>query len=111
MSWSLGPCSSGSHDQKYTKVGTYIKRCCLKSGLHILSCLTTDGSLGWKEVQIRVNGHIYCDDFISIKAMRKVSIHGMYPFKDQIIIVFYIDDNTIFLYNISESFVGEIIYV
>ena len=93
MRWSLGPCSSGNHDEKYTKAGTYIERCCLKSGMHILSCLTTDGSLGWKNVQIRVNEHIYCDDFISIKAMRKVLIHGMYPFKYQIIIMFNNHDN------------------
>ena len=94
----MGPCSSGNDNQKYKEVGSYTERCCLKSGLHILSCLTTGGSLGWKHVHIRINGHIYCDDFISIKAMRTVSIHGMYPIKYQISIIFNICSKKLYVY-------------
>ena len=76
LRWSFGPCSSGNQDTKYYENGLYTERCCLMAGVHILSCHSSDGSLGWNYVQININGHIYCDDFISYKAMRKITVHG-----------------------------------
>ena len=87
LRWSLGPCSSGNNDNKYYKNGNYKERCCLSPGIHILSCYSNDQSLGWRYVQIRINGHIYCDDFISLKAMRKIVIHGTYYFQRRLSLI------------------------
>ena len=84
LRWSLGTCSSGNNKNKYNKNARYKERCCLAPGIHILSCYSSDQSLGWKYLQIRINGHSYCDDFISFKAMRKVAIHGMYYFQRRV---------------------------
>ena len=83
LRWSLGPCSSGDNELKYYRNGKYKERCCVLSGTHILSCHSSDMSLGWNYVQIRIDGHSYCDDFITLKAMRKVAIHGMQYFQNQ----------------------------
>ena len=76
LRWRFGPCESGNDDRKYQSTGKYKERCCLMSGEHVLSCYNSDDSLGWKHVQIRIDGHSYCDDFISYKAMRKILIEG-----------------------------------
>ena len=87
LRWSVGPCSSGNDDNKYEENATYKERCCLVPDTYILSCYSGDQSMGWNYVQIRINGHSYCDDFISLRAMRKVAIHGMYYFQRRVSLI------------------------
>lgn len=76
LRWSLGPCSSIG-DYKYFRPSQYTERCCLAPGKNILTCSTSDFSLGWKDAKIDIEGHSYCDDFMSLKAIREVMISGM----------------------------------
>ena len=76
LRWSLGQCSSGNNDKKYYRIGEYIERCCLVPGEYILTCNSSDYSLGWKDTKLIIAGHSYCDDFITFTAMRKINIPG-----------------------------------
>ena len=77
LRWSVATCSSGNDDHKYRTIGKYKERCCIVPGRKILSCHSDGRALGWKHAQVRINGHSYCDDFISVKAFREITIHGM----------------------------------
>ena len=86
--WELGPCVSGSPVKKYRKTmhghnaqetekGRFTERCCLQPGLHRLKCYNNDAhALGWKNAHIEIEGHRYCDDFITNVAMRAINILG-----------------------------------
>ena len=75
--WTLGPCTKAL-SEVYHRTGDFVERCCLEPGKHILTCHTGGRDLGWKGAHITIDGHIYCDDFISSMAMREVLIEGMY---------------------------------
>ena len=95
LRWSLGTCSSGNSDVKYEAAAQYKERCCLTPGEHILLCHTSDYSLGWKHAQIRINGHSYCDDYISLKAMRKITIHSMGDYQSHVSMTYIVYKRTI----------------
>ena len=75
--WDLGACKSVNFDVNntvYKYPGTYTERCCLLPGNHLLKCYNVVPVQGWKDAQILIEGHEYCDDFISYTAMRKIVI-------------------------------------
>ena len=64
-------------ENKFMYSGNYTQRCCLKPGKHTLTCYTTDESLGWEGAKITIDGHIFCDDFITYRAMREIIVTGI----------------------------------
>ena len=71
--WTLGHCSSA---EMYIKDAQFTETCCLPPGNHTLTCDTQEQARGWKSAYLEIEGHTYCDDFISYKALRKVEIEG-----------------------------------
>ena len=71
--WNFGPCSSAKH---YNVDAQYIETCCLAPGNHTLTCDTKEEALGWTYAFLEIKGRRYCDDFITYKAMRRISIEG-----------------------------------
>ena len=78
IQWELGPCKSAHVFESYK---SYIQRCCLPPGTHILTCFNTEKDEGWKSASLTYRGHVYCDDFMSYKAMSHVQVKGnVHPF-------------------------------
>ena len=76
IEWQLGTCNS--RDIKDIWPNTkYIHRCCLRPGQYTLTCIRKNGPYGWNEGFVEIQGHRYCDDFLSYKLMQKVRIKGM----------------------------------
>ena len=74
IDWMLGPCSRAqNYVDDYT---VYVERCCIAPGIHTLTCVNKAKGEGWKNGYIEIQGHRYCDDFMSYRAMRKVEILG-----------------------------------
>ena len=73
---------------KYTDYMLYIHRCCIDPGQYTLTCINTKHPHGWKNGYIEIEGYRYCDDFMSYKAMRRISITGikLYYLKTQIFV-------------------------
>ena len=78
--WKMGSCRGPSKEYtrnaNYTSNTTYVERCCLAPGMHILTCLNEIGPYGWGNGYIEILGQRYCDDFVGFRAMRKVSLLG-----------------------------------
>ena len=79
--WKVGACTSlnsieGGETYQYPAI--YTERCCLESGRHTLVCYNYPPSRGWKNSYILINGHRYCDDFISFKSFQKIYVTGKY---------------------------------
>ena len=80
--WSLGTCSgvgyeliTGNHSRHYL---TSTSRCCLNPGLHTLLCYSSPPARGWRNWYILVDGHRYCDDFVSYTSLQKIAVESMY---------------------------------
>ena len=77
VKWSFGPCNSINYTfSNHGSIVTYIERCCLKPAKQRLTCFKSDKSLGWKDTKIEIEGHTYCDDFITFKTMQEIEILG-----------------------------------
>ena len=77
VKWKFGRCSSSNYTfSNHGLAVTYIERCWLKQGRQRLTCFKDDQSLGWKDTTIEIEGHTYCDDFITFKAMRQIEVLG-----------------------------------
>ena len=77
--WKLGACSSLNSVEAgatYQYSATYTERCCLETGRHILMCYNSPPSRGWHNAYILINGHRYCDDFISYKSFQNILVTG-----------------------------------
>ena len=74
LHWKFGRCFS---NVRYTDYMMYIHRCCLKPGQYTLTCINTEQPHGWKNGYIQIGGYRYCDDFMSYKAMRRITIAGI----------------------------------
>ena len=74
--WRLGTCEKVG--DPYEQYKNYIQRCCLKPQQHILTCINKKHPYGWGDGYIEIQGHRYCDDFMSYKLMQKVTIKGKY---------------------------------
>ena len=74
MEWQFSSCSSfGISYDKYTK---YIHRCCLGPGNHTLICKNKKSPYGWDDGYIEIQGHRYCDDFLSYRLIQRISLQG-----------------------------------
>ena len=85
LDWELGSCygpksrdHSGYEYYNNDKISnpTFIDRCCLPSGRHVLICHNRMGPFGWGESSIEILGHRYCDDFVGFKTLRKLELSG-----------------------------------
>ena len=77
--WKLGTCASLNSiasGATYQYPAIYTERCCLAPGRHTLVCYNYPPSRGWKNAYILINGHRYCDDFISYKSFQKIYVKG-----------------------------------
>lgn len=72
--WWLGKCEKAG--PPYAQYKKYIQWCCLKPQQHILTCINKKYPYGWGDGYIEIQGHRYCDDFMSHKLMQKVIIKG-----------------------------------
>ena len=73
--WSLGSCDSIGI--KYSKHTKYLERCCLQPGEHILTCINRRNPYGWDSGYIEIQGHRFCDDFMSHRMIQKINIRSM----------------------------------
>ena len=73
--WTFGPCSNA---HKYEDFTQYVERCCLLKGQYTLTCINTGRPEGWKRGFIEIQGHRYCDDFMSFKEMHQIDIEGIF---------------------------------
>ena len=55
----------------------YIQKCCLKPGQQTLTCINTIKPYGWDDGYIEIQGHRYCNDFMSYRSMQTITITGM----------------------------------
>ena len=85
LDWELGSCygpkSRNYYGREYYRSDlytnlTFIDRCCLPSGSHVLICHNRMGPFGWGESSLEILGHRYCDDFVGFKALRKLELTG-----------------------------------
>ena len=74
MQWRLGICDS--LPMIYDNNKKYIKRCCLEPGIHTLTCINKRHPYGWGDGYVEIQGHRYCDDFMSFKLMNKIKIRS-----------------------------------
>ena len=85
--WNIGSCSSAGIYPEWlpNKMGdvtrTFVRSCWLVPGQHVLECYSKNYSAGWTNAYIEIQGHRYCDDFISIKAFRNIIIAGIFFYK------------------------------
>ena len=77
--WTLGRCAKALSDG-FSWVGDFVERCCLEPGKHTLTCHTGGRDFGWKGSHIVIDGHTYCDDFITSIAMREIEIERKYKY-------------------------------
>ena len=73
--WSLGPCSIS---QTWLRPGTYIERCCLSKGVHILTCKTGRAKNDWSHNVVIIMGHRFCEDFVGYEALFPINITGVF---------------------------------
>ena len=75
LEWQLGSCDSTAID--YENFKTYIRKCCLKPGPYILTCTNERKPYGWDKGYIKIQGHSYCNDFLSYRLMQRIIIKSM----------------------------------
>ena len=74
--WQLGTCNSTGI--QYEGYSNYVHRCCLAQGQYTLTCINKSRPAGWDEDFIEIQGHRYCNDFMSYRMMQKIKIEGTY---------------------------------
>ena len=74
--WRMGSCYGPKHGWTYSSNETHFDRCCLTPGTYTLICKNTKSKYGWGNAYLEIDKKRYCDDFIGLKALRKVSIQG-----------------------------------
>ena len=74
--WLLGTCNSIGKEYKNFK--KYIDRCCLKPGQYTLTCINTKNPYGWGDGYVEIQGHRYCDDFMSYRLLQKITIRSKF---------------------------------
>ena len=73
--WHLGPCNSiGIVYENHKK---HIQRCCLEPGQQTLTCINIRYPFGWDDGYIEIQGHRYCNDFMSYKIIQRITIKGI----------------------------------
>ena len=72
VEWHIGHCDSVG--TTYDDHKRYIQRCCLKPGRQILTCVNKRNPYGWGDGYIEIQGHRYCDDFMSYQLIQDVEI-------------------------------------
>jgi len=72
--WSLGACDST--EIAYENLQKYVQRCCLEPGQHTLTCINNRTPYGWGDGYIEIQGHRYCDDFMSYRLIQTVTIRS-----------------------------------
>ena len=75
LMWWLGTC--GSNGFMYENYKKYIFRCCLGPGQHTLTCINKQNPYGWGDGHIEIQGHRYCNDFISYRLIQQIMIRSM----------------------------------
>ena len=73
MEWNIGNCSKTKY---YEAEKLYSENCCLIPGEYILKC-AKDVSYGWREGALDIEGHTFCDDMQTYKAMQMIKITGI----------------------------------
>ena len=71
--WSFGHCSSS---QEWRGPGTYIEKCCVSEGKHLLTCSTSRHKNDWSSIDLRMLGHRFCDDFVGYEALIELDVSG-----------------------------------
>ena len=77
--WKLGACSSLNSiegNPTYQYPALYTERCCLESGVHTLLCYNIPPARGWMNSYLVINGHRYCDDFLTYKSYQTIMLKG-----------------------------------
>ena len=77
ISWSLGSCTSDDDYEISDNLGYTLNvvRCCLAPGEHILTCKAAS-RMTWLTGYILIDGRKYCNDFIGLKAFRRLQINS-----------------------------------
>ena len=75
IEWSLGTCNS--KEVTYEDNKQYLHKCCMKPGKYVLRCINKRAPYGWNDSYIEIQGHRYCDDFVSYRIMQTISIKGI----------------------------------
>ena len=73
--WQLGECNG--NETKYDNFKTYFEKCCLKFAQHTLTCINKKYPSGWDFGYIEIQGHRYCDDFMSYRMMQRITIRSI----------------------------------
>ena len=76
--WKLGTCGGTVKSHKDGRPNFYIQRCCLKAGKYTLTCVNRKNPYGWGQGYIEIQGHRYCNDFMSYRMMQKITIRSNY---------------------------------
>ena len=71
--WSLGDCSPS---QTWLSPGTYIERCCLSKGVHVLTCKTGRAKNDWSYTAVIIMGHRFCEEYVGYEAVFSINISG-----------------------------------
>ena len=77
--WKIGSCTSLNSIETgatYQYPAIYTERCCLESGRHALVCYSSPPARGWNNANIMIDGHRYCDNFISYKSFQTILVPG-----------------------------------
>ena len=77
--WSLGHCSTSL---KWRGPGTYIEKCCLSKGVHMLTCNADRTNIDWSSNVVMVMGHRFCEDFVGYEAVFPINISGAVIWQD-----------------------------
>ena len=72
-SWALGSCYSSV---QYSEPGVYVEKCCISSGLHVLTCNNDDDD-DWSRSPLILQGHEFCNDYVGNKAMIHINLTGV----------------------------------
>ena len=70
--------SDKQDNEQYGIPNLYTQRCCLKPGQYTLTCVNRRNPVGWGEGYLDIQGHRYCNDFMSYRIMQKITIKGTY---------------------------------
>lgn len=74
--WRLGTCNSTRFE--YNNFKKYFQRCCLKPSEQTLTCINTKNPYGWDGGYIEIQGHRYCNDFMSYRLTQKITIRSTF---------------------------------
>ena len=73
--WSIGHCYP-SH--KWLGPGTYVEKCCLSEGIHVLTCKTARHRTDWSDNVVMILSHRFCEDFVGYEELTPINITGLY---------------------------------